>query len=91
MAQQHTRAGITHHSTHLLAHIGLVAVYFTQATSTFSIAKRALRQAHMRIVQQRLTRLAQCGIALFISTVESYHQLYNIFFFFDSTHNNRKK
>ena len=55
IVQEHTRTGITHNLTYLLAHSRLIAMHRAASATGFILAKLAMLQSLMGISQEFLT------------------------------------
>jgi hypothetical protein len=72
--QDHSRTGVAHDRTHLLAHARLVAVYRALRAGRFLLLKRAALQARIRIVEERLAFVAQLALrAVLVAAVQLDH------------------
>ena len=61
IVQEHARTGITHNLTYLLAHSRLIAMHRATSATVFILAKLAMLQTLMGIIQQGLALRAERG------------------------------
>ena len=61
VVQEHARTGIAHHLPYLLAHGRLVAMHGASGATGFVLAKLAMLQALVGIIQQSLALRAERG------------------------------
>ena len=61
VVQEHARTGIAHHLPYLLAHGRLVAMHRAPGATRFALAKAAMLQTLVSVIQQGLTLRAKKG------------------------------
>ena len=61
IVQEHARTGITHNLTYLLAHSRLIAMHRATSATGFILAKLAMLQTLVGIIQQGLALRAERG------------------------------
>ena len=61
VVQEHARTGISHHLAYLLAHGRLIAMHRTSGATGFVLAKLAMLQTLVGIIQQGLALGAERG------------------------------
>ena len=61
IVQEHARTGIAHNLTYLLAHSRLIAMHGATGAAGFGVAKLAMLQTLVGIIQQGLALRAERG------------------------------
>ena len=69
----HPGAGKAHHLAHALTHVGLVAMDWTFAASTLSLAELAVVQTAVGIFKKQFAVIAQAAVPLFVTAIYFYH------------------
>ena len=69
----HPGAGKAHHLAHALTHVRLVAMDWTFAASTLSLAELAVVQTAVGIFKKQFAVIAQAAVPLFVTAIYFYH------------------
>lgn len=73
MMPQHPWSAPTHHPTHLLPHLGAVAVYGTSAARWFPVSMGAVAEPGVGILLQSLTVAAGRIVSVVMTAIKPYH------------------
>jgi hypothetical protein len=71
--EYHSGAGKAHYLAHALTHVGLVAMDWTFAASTLSLAELAVVQTAVGIFKKQFAVIAQAAVPLFVTAIYVYH------------------
>ncbi len=80
MIPQHPRTGKTHDPTNPFPHFRSITMNPTVLAGSFFLSERTMIQTGVRIFQQLPTLPAQRAIPLFFPTIQTNHDLHNLFF-----------